>query len=82
MCAKLTFLARCKKRAGLIGPEKKDRDLGLGGGGGGGGGGQYLRKGDNICQRIMSVGDNSASRLCPGGQNLRGGQNLLRQRFE
>ena len=25
MCAKLTFLARRKKRAGLIGPDKKDR---------------------------------------------------------
>ena len=56
MCAKLTFLARCKKRAGLIGPDnltpiKKTgtaKRIG-GGGGGGGGGGQYLRKGDNIC---------------------------------
>ena len=53
MCAKLTFLARCKKRAGLIGPDTnlKNRAVGRGrgGGGGGGGGGQYLRKGDNIC---------------------------------
>ena len=53
MCAKLTFLARCKKRAGLIGPDtnKKNRDgqASVGGrpwvwGGGGGGGG-----GDTIC---------------------------------
>ena len=48
MCAKLTFLARCKKRVGLIGPDtnKKNRD---GQASVGGGGGQYLRKGDNIC---------------------------------
>ena len=55
MCAKLTFLARCKKRAGLIGPDTNKKKpgrptIGWGGGGGGGGGGeQYLRKGDNIC---------------------------------
>ena len=53
MCAKLTFLARCKKRAGLIGPDtnlkNRDGQASVGGGGGGGGGGQYLRKGDNIC---------------------------------
>ena len=57
MCVKLTFLARCKKRAGLIEPEspdtnKKNRDgqasvgEGVEGGGGGGTisaeGGQYL----------------------------------------
>ena len=54
MCAKLTFLARCKKRAGLIGPDnltpiKKNRDGQAHRLEGGGGGGQYLRKGDNIC---------------------------------
>ena len=49
MCAKLTFLARCKKRAGLIGPDTnfKNRDGQASVGGGGGGtisaeGGQYL----------------------------------------
>ena len=54
MCAKLTFLARCKKRAGLIGPVnltpiKKTgtaKRIGWRGGGGGGTisaeGGQYL----------------------------------------
>ena len=49
MCAKL---ARCKKRAGLIGPDinKKPRDGQASvGGRPGRGGGQYLRKGDNIC---------------------------------
>ena len=53
-----TFLARCNKRAGLIGPDtnKQNRDgpckhpgRGRGGGGDRGGGEQYLRKGDNIC---------------------------------
>ena len=45
MCAKLTFLARCKKRAGLIGLDTKKTGTakhrldGKGGGGGGGGGG-------------------------------------------
>ena len=42
-----TFLARCRKRAGLIGPDtnkiKPDGQASVGGGGGGGG--QYLRKG-------------------------------------
>ena len=58
MCAKLNFLARCKKRAGLIGPDTNKKKTGtakhrleagrgVGGGGGGGGaisaeGGQYL----------------------------------------
>ena len=56
MCAKLNFLARCKKRAGLIGPDTNKKKPGRpsigwrpaeGWGGGGGGaisaeGGQYL----------------------------------------
>lgn len=49
MCAKLTFLARCKKRMGLIGPdtntEKKPGRPSIGVGGGGtisAEGGQYL----------------------------------------
>ena len=51
MCAKLTFLARCQKRAGLIGPDtnlkNRDGQASVGGGGWGGGtisaeGGQYL----------------------------------------
>ena len=76
MCAKLTFLARCKKRAGLIGPDnltpiKKTgtaKRIGWRGGGG-----------DNICGRgtisasgLCPWGTISASGLCPGGQNLRG----------
>ena len=83
MCAKL---ARCKKRAGLIGPDTNKKKpgrpsigwrparVGEGWVGGGGGGG-----GDNICGRgtisasgLCPWGTISASRLCPGGQNLRG----------
>ena len=74
MCAKL---ARCKKRAGLIGPDtnKKNRDGQAWVGGRPGGGG----KRENICGRgtisasgLCPWGTISASRLCPGGQNLRG----------
>ena len=71
----MSFLARCKKRAGLIGPDtnkKKKRAASIGWGGVGG-------WGDNICGRgtisasgLCPWGTISASRLCPGGQNLRG----------
>ena len=70
----MSFLARCKKRAGLIGPDtnkKKNGRQAVGWGGWGGG--------DNICGRgtisasgLCPWGTISASRLCPGGQHLRG----------
>ena len=76
MCAKLTFLARCKKRAGLIDltpTTKKPGRPSIGWRRKGGGGG------DNICGRgtisasgICPWGTISASGLCPGGQNLQG----------
>ena len=55
MCAKLSFLVRCKKRAGLIGPDTNKKDRHQFGGGGGG---------DSI---LCPWGTISASRLCPGG---------------
>ena len=52
LCARLNFLARCKKRAGLIGPDTDKKKTGTAKHrfeAGRGEGGQYVRKADNIC---------------------------------
>ena len=70
-------LARCKKRAGLIGPDanKKNRDGqasvgGRPGGGGGGGGDIICGRGTISASGLCLWGTISASKLCPGGHNL------------
>ena len=74
MCVCVLNWLDAKKRAGLIGPDANKKTgtakHRLAGGGGGGAisaeGGQYL------LADYVRGGTISASRLCPGGQNLRG----------
>ena len=59
-----------------IGVSNAERGGGGGGGGGWGGGDNFCGRGTISASGLRPWGTISASRLCPGGQNLRGGDRI------